>query len=159
SLCPFPAGVLPWEPSPGQRSLSVVVKGTFVLAPGEVTVAPDQDPLCEERHWDNNALASLRWPGDFIPLKRRVDVALVGHAYAPRGEPVTSLVARLVVGDLQKAIRITGDRVWTLDKLSQPDVGEPAPFARMPLRYERAALSTDNPVGLDPQSPPVLAAP
>jgi hypothetical protein len=159
SLCPFPAGVLPWEAAPGQRSISVLVKGTFVLVPGEITVAPDQDPLCEERHWDNSALASLRWPGDFAPVKRKVDVMLVGHAYAPRGEPVTSLVSRLTVGALTKSVRVIGDRVWTLNKASQPDVGAPAPFIRMPLRYERAALSADNPVGVDPHAPAVLAVP
>ncbi len=39
---------------------------------------------------------------------------LVGHAYAPRGEPATSIVARLAVGDLVKAVQVTGDRSWTM---------------------------------------------
>ncbi len=83
SLCPFPAGAVLWEAQPGQLSLTVVVKATFVLQPGEAVVAPEQDALAAERHWDDNVLSSVYSPGDFAPSKRRVDVTLVGHAYAP----------------------------------------------------------------------------
>jgi hypothetical protein len=159
SLCVFPAGVILWEASPGQLSLTVIVKATFALVPGEAVVAPAQDPLREERHWDDNGLASLHSPGDFAPSKRRVDVTLAGHAYAPRGEPATSIVARLVVGDLVKAVRVTGDRVWTPGARKVLEPGPPSPFVRMPLRYERAALSADDPLGIDANAPPVPGAP
>src|SRR5262249_20067279 len=87
SLCALPAGAILWEPQPGQFSMTVIVKATFSLIPGEIALAPEQDPLREERHWDDNVMASVHWPGDFVPSKRRVDVMLVGHAYTPRGEP------------------------------------------------------------------------
>jgi hypothetical protein len=157
-LCPFEAGALLWEPEPGHSSLTVLVKGTFALAPGELAVAPAQDPLAEERHLEDSALASLHWPGDFAPVKRKVDVTLVGHAYAPGGRPVEELSAQLTVGDLVKAVRVTGDRLWT----AALTPSAPQPFTRLPLRYERAALSADNPVGLDRNAPPhpgQLAAP
>jgi hypothetical protein len=159
SLCAFPAGAILWEAQPRQLSLTVIVKATFALVPGEAIVAPEQDPLREERHWDDNGLASLHAPGDFAPAKRRVDVTLVGHAYAPSGEPATVIVARLAVGDLVKAVRVTGDRAWTLgaNKLFEP--GSPSPFRRMSLRYERAALSADNPIGIDVDASPVPAMP
>jgi hypothetical protein len=159
SLCAFPAGAILWEAQPSQLSLTVIVKATFALVPGEATVAPEQDSLREERHWDDNGLASLHGPGDFAPAKRRVDVTLVGHAYAPNGNPATELVARLAVGDLVKAVRVTGDRAWTrgANKLYEP--GPPSPFLRMPIRYERAALSADNPIGIDAHAPPVPAMP
>ena len=157
SLCSFPAGAILWEAQPGQLSLTVIVKATFSLVPGEAVVAPEQDPLGEERHWDDNGLASLHAPGDFAPSKRRVDVTLAGHAYA--ASPTTSLVARLAVGDLVKSVRVTGDRLWTLGAGGAPEPGPPAPFQRMPLRYERAALSADDPIGIDANAPPVLGAP
>ncbi len=72
-------------------------------------------------------------------MKRRVDLALVGHAYAPGGEPVAELTARLRVGDFFKTLEIKGDRLWT----EGPEglvASAPIPFARMPLRYERAPL-------------------
>jgi hypothetical protein len=149
-LCAFEAGALLWEPEAGQSSLTVLVKGTFALAPGELRLAAAQDRLAEERHLEDSALASLYWPGDFAPVKRKVDVTLVGHAYAPSGRPVEELTARLTVGDLVKAVRVTGDRLWS----ASPAPGAPQPFTRMPLRYERAALSADNPVGLDRNAPP-----
>jgi hypothetical protein len=155
----LPVRAILWEPQPGQRSLTVIVKATFALTPGEMSLANEQDRLCEERHWEGNALASLHWPGDFAPSKRKVDVTLVGHAYAPRGLPTTSLVARLTVGDLVKSVRVTGDRRWTLDPNGAATTSAPAPFVRMPLRYERAALSAENPVGIDAHAPIAIAAP
>jgi hypothetical protein len=159
SICALPAGAVLWEAQPGQLSLTVIVKATFTLAPGDATLAPEQDALSEERRWDESPLASVHFPGDFAPSKRRADVTLVGHAYAPHGEPVTSLVASLGVGDLAKAVRVTGDRVWRMGKRKAAEPGPPAPFLRMPLRYERAALGADNPVGIDAHAPPVLGAP
>ncbi len=159
STCPFVGGALVWEAQPRQYSLTVLVKGTFELAPGELAVAPEQEDLCEERHWDNNALASLYWPGDFAPLKRRVDVMLVGHAYAPGGRPATTLTASLRVGDLFKSVQVTGDRVYAPNAARGLDPSPPAPFTQVALRYERAALSADNPVGVDPRAPPVLSMP
>ncbi len=159
SLCAFPAGALLWEAQPGQLSLTVVVKATFALVPGELCLAPEQDPLREERHWDDNGMASVHWPGDYAPSKRRADLTLVGHAYAPAGDPVTALTARLTVGDLVKAVRVTGDRGWTMGADKRFEPGPPSPFLRMPLRYERAALSADNPIGIDVHAPPVVAMP
>lgn len=148
-LCPFEAGAFLWDAAPGQQSLTVLVKATFTLAPGELRIAPAQDPLSEERHLEDNALASLYWPGDFAPVKRKVDVALVGHAYAPGGRPVEALTARLTVGDLRKAVHVVGDRRWTRPAGGEPAPTAPATFTRLPVRYERAPLSLDNPVGLD----------
>ena len=148
-LCPFEAGAFLWEAQPGQPSLTVLVKATFALAPGELSVANVQDPLDEERHFEDSALASLYWPGDFAPVKRKVDVMLVGHAYAPGGRPVDALVARLSVGDFTKSVRVVGDRAWTRDAAGQVIPSAPTPFVRMPIRYERAPLSAENPAGVD----------
>ncbi len=158
-LCPFRVGTLLWEAQPGQRSLTVMVKATFLLVPdGEAVPAPEQDPIRDDQHWDETALGSLRVPADLAPLKRRVDISLVGHAHAPGGEPVPALTARLRVGDFTKTLEIKGDRLWT----SGPSglvVGAPIPFVQMPIRYERAPLSPDNPVGVDVDAPPSLGAP
>lgn len=50
---------------------------------------------------------------DLAPFKRRADVLVVGHAFAPERRPVGSLVARVVVGEVDKAIAVFGDRAWT----------------------------------------------
>ena len=159
ALCPFRVGTLLWEALPGQLSLTVIVKATFLLVPGgEAVPAPEQDPIGDDQHWEESALGSLFRPDDLAPLKRRVDLALVGHAYAPKGERVAELTARLRVGDFFKTLEIKGDRLW----IEGPEglvPGAPIPFEQMPLRYERAPLGPDNPVGVDEAALPVLGAP
>lgn len=161
SLCPFRVSTLAWEAQPQQRSLSVVVKATFAFTQnGEARVAARQEPLGGDRHWDDHPMASLFAPADEVPLKRRVDVVLVGHAYAPGRAPTVSLVARLTVGDaLSKSVRVTGDRLWEAAEGGGLRLGGAKSFLRLPLRYERAPLSAENPVGIDDAAMPVLGAP
>ncbi len=158
SLCPFPAELLLWEADAGQPSMTVVVKVTLRLVhDGEATVADTQIPIGGDAPWDESPVASVFRPGDRAPLKPRTDVVLVGHAYSPGGQPVERLVASMKVGDLSKSLTITAPRAWT----SGPGgfvPGAPIPFQKMPLRYERGALTADNPVGIDPAVPPVEGA-
>src|SRR5206468_2579065 len=95
---------------------------------------------------------SLYSPSDLAPFKQRGDVMLVGHAFAPRGEPVRSLVVRIIVGEVDKSIEVHGERAWSPDGLLR----EGPRFAKMPLRYERAAGGPDtrNPVGIRPDGRP-----
>jgi hypothetical protein len=73
-------------------------------------------------------------------------VLLVGHAFAPRKEPVRALTARVVVGEVNKAVEIFADRTFTQDG----KLRDTSRFIKMPLRYERAAggPGTSNPVGM-----------
>ncbi|MCC6551995.1 MAG: DUF2169 domain-containing protein [Polyangiaceae bacterium] len=148
SLCHFPAALVLWEAQPQQWSLSICVKGTFSLVHGgEAEIAGAQEPIgIEDRRRDAGA-------GDLAPVKPRVDVMLVGHAYAPGGRAVQSLAATLRVGDFAKTVLVTGDQRWVRGARGGLEIGAPELFARMPLRYERAALSADNPVGIDPGAP------
>lgn len=157
SLCPFAVGSLLWQPHGGGLSLTACVKAMFRLEHGrDVTLADQQEPVGDDR-WYDDARSSLAAASDRIPFRPRVDVTLVGCAYAPHGRPVDALVATLTVGELVKAIGVVGDRRW----VEGPDGLEPsapAPFTRMPLRYERAQRGADNPVGLDLTAPPSAGA-
>ncbi len=147
SLCPLRVAQLPWRSRPGAAALTVICKATFDLRPGESRLAAEQEPPSEdERHWGDDPDRSLYAPSDWVPFKPRADVLLVGHAFAPRGERVSSLSARLSIGAIDKAITLVGDRSWAADG----SVGEAQPFTKMPLRHERAAggPDTDNPVGV-----------
>ena len=127
--------------------LTVVCKATFLLRPQESTLAKEQEPANElDEHWNDDTARSLRAPADLVPVKPRVDVALVGHAFAPSGMPARSLTARLVVGEIDKTIEVFCDRSFSSDGTLR----EGARFARMPLFYERAAggPDTSNPVGI-----------
>lgn len=150
---PFSSASLIWQPRPGVWALTVICKATFTLLPGESSLAPAPDPPNDaDDHWNDDPRRSLHAASDLVPFKRRVDVVLVGHAYAARGQPVSSLVARLGVAGVDKAVEVHADRVWTPDG----HLREGARFTRMPLRWERAAGGPDtmNPVGVPPNARP-----
>jgi hypothetical protein len=154
TLSPLRTASIVWQPTPLSHALTVVCKATYNLRPGVSTLAIEQEDVNErESHWDDDSKnRSLYAPCDLAPAKPRADVLLVGNAYAPRGEPVYSLVVRLLVGTLDKSIEVVCPRIWTRDGA----IREGARWTKMPLRYERAAggQQTWNPVGIDPDSPP-----
>jgi len=138
--CPFAVAALGWEPAPGRRSLSLCVKGTFVLAPGApAAVAPLQDPI----RADDGADAP-----DLVPVKPRVDVLFTGHAHAPGGAPIDSLIARARVGAFRKSLSINGDRAW-VPSFEGLRPSAAVPFRSMPLTYERAVRTGENLAGVD----------
>src|SRR5580698_2170648 len=147
SLCPLRVGSLLWQPRRGTWVLTAVCKATYVLLPAESPLAQAQEyPNEDEGHWNDDPARSLHAPCDLVPFKPRADVVLVGHAFAPRKEPARSVVARLVVGEVSKAVEVWCDRVWMQDGTLR----EGPRFVKMPLRYERAAGGPDtgNPVGM-----------
>jgi hypothetical protein len=155
SLCPFPAELLLWEADAGQASLTVVVKVTLRLVhDGDAVVNDTQIPISGDEAWDQSPVASLHHPSDRAPLKPRTDLILVGHAYAPGGRPTTRLVAQMKVGDFSKSVTVSGLRSWIRGAAGFVP-GPPQHFTKMALRYEGGALSQDNPVGADPNAPPL----
>jgi hypothetical protein len=143
ALSPVHATTLTWRRDAKTWALTVVVKATFDLVPAEMRLSQTQDPLLDQdRRWEEEPGRSLHSPSDLVPFKARADVMLVGHAYAPNGKSVRSLLARLVVGGVDKSIAVLGDRAT--------QGREPAPFTIMALRYERAAggLGQPNPSGI-----------
>ncbi|WP_438002368.1 DUF2169 domain-containing protein [Sorangium sp. So ce185] len=122
-------------------------KATFTLRPGQSPLAPEQEPFHPvDRHWSDDPARSLFAPTDLVPIRPRADVVLVGEAYAPSGQPVRSVVARLLVVDIDKAVEVHGPRWFTQEGVLQ----EGSPFSRMPLLWERAAggPDTSNPLGI-----------
>ncbi|HHH30120.1 MAG TPA: DUF2169 domain-containing protein, partial [Polyangiaceae bacterium] len=107
-------------------------------------------PNDEDNHWDDDPTVSVYGPSDMAPFKRHADVVLVGEAFTPGGNPLPSLVARMIVGSIDKAIEVHQRRFF--DSGGELQIGEP--FTRMPLRYERAGGGPHsiNPVGLSPES-------
>jgi hypothetical protein len=151
SHCSLPVAGRVWRPRPGAFAFTFVCKATFSLAPGKLTLAPEQLPVIEaDRPW-SETVKSLYAAADMVPRKLRADVVLIGNAYAPGGAPVPKLVARLLVGlgEVDKSIEVWGDRTLRADG----SVVDGHPFTKLPLLYERAAggPGTDNPVGMPPE--------
>ena len=132
----LPVSTILWQPTAASTCVTVVTKLTLVLVPNELVVATEQEPLNEtDSHWNDDAARSLSSAADLAPAKPRADVIVVGHAFAPGGRPTRSLVARVVIEGVSKAVEVWADRSVGPDER----VYEGQPFARMPLRYERAA--------------------
>src|SRR5262249_35084009 len=113
SLCPLRVSQVPWRMRNGASALTVVVKGTFDLAPGELRLADNQeDPNETENFWDDDPHRSVHAPSDLALFKPRADVVLVGKAFAPKGAPARSLLARLAVAGVDKSIEVCADRSW-----------------------------------------------
>jgi hypothetical protein len=147
SVSPLRATSIAWQPHRGAWALTVVVKATYGLSPVVSNLCESQEyPSEEENHWDDDPARSLYSPSDLAPFKPGPEVMVVGHAFAPRGEPVSSLVARIVIGDVDKSIEAFADQTVRLDGSRR----EGPRFVKMPLRYERAAggPDTSNPVGM-----------
>ncbi len=131
----------------GTFVFTVICKATYWLRPGEAVIAPEQEALNEaDDHWDDDPNRSVRAPSDIMPTKIRPEVTLVGYAYAPNKQLVRSLVARLIVGDVDKSIEVFCDRTFLPDGSLQ----DGQRFSRMRLNWERAGggAQTNNPVGM-----------
>jgi len=153
STCPLRVASRAWPSARGGFTLTVVCKATYRLLPGTSPLADAQDePNEEDNHWDDDPARSLYAPSDLVPFKPRADVVLVGHAFAPGRAPVASIVARLVVGEIDKAVEAFGDRFFSQDG----QLHEGPRIAKVPLLYERAAggVGTRNPVGVRLDGPP-----
>src|SRR4051812_9842683 len=101
---PLRAAAFVWLAGDGRRALTVICKATYELCPGVSPLAQVQ----EEIHTDERRQAGA--PSDLVPFKRRADILVIGHAYAPDGLPVRSLVARVTVGSMSKTLIVPGDR-------------------------------------------------
>ena len=139
--------------------VTVIIKGTFTIVPDQVApLAEDQLPIAVSDEYRTLADTPLLYlESDLVPFKPRADVALLGTAYAPRRQPVSTLLPRLRVGPLQKAVAVIGDRYWNASGWSAPIITQPVPFVSMALTHDRAyggvdtgsgTPHADNPVGL-----------
>jgi hypothetical protein len=155
---PFPATIAPWTDRDGIDWAYVVVKGTFALGrPGATpAVAERQVPIQAAPVLEGEGLASsVRRPSDLGPLKPATDVALAGHAWAPR--PRTHAVdVGVRVGPISKVLRVFGDRRW-VRSLGGWVASPPVEFERVPLAWERAYGGVDptraEPPAFEPRNP------
>lgn len=151
SQVPLRLSTVVWEAHPQRYNLTVTALGVLRLRPNAEAVY--EDPLAFLPPGDD-------WAGRIArqnlacPHKPRADLVLLGHAYAPPGEESERVVLRLTLGDYTKALSVTGDRLWRRDA-GRWTATPPRRFAQLSLAPERALLSAENPVGIDPSSIPV----
>jgi hypothetical protein len=138
----------------GQEAVLVVLAATFEAGRGGALAPSETQPavLAEDVYLGAPGSSSLLAENELALAKERVDVIVVGTAYAPRGQPTSKVAVGVQVGDVNKALWVSGHRIWALRSPTRP-----VPFEEMPIRYERAFGGTNpqngasfagNPVGV-----------
>lgn len=122
SQCALRVGSLVWRPGQGQVAFTVVCKATFLLQPGVSSLASRQEPVTVVDEY-STAGGPLRRPSDLLPFKKRPELLVVGHAYAPGGSRAPSFAARVVVDGIDKSVPVTMDRASSPDGWRVPLVG------------------------------------
>ena len=114
----------------------VAVKCTFdIQQDGSLCASTEQLPVLRiPEYIGEPGKSSLRYEDDLIATKITTDILLLGHAYAPHGQPAVQTDVGLRVGNLVKVLRVFGDRYWREDF----SISSPRPFSKMPIVYERA---------------------
>jgi uncharacterized protein YjbI with pentapeptide repeats len=117
----------------GQDRLVIVALGFFRLG------ADNREFLGEPAQWPE-VLKRLpaEQPLDMAMPKPRGEVLAAAIAYAPEGRPVTEMAVRLQLGDIDKRLRVLGDRGWRYGTVPLHSIDAPAPFVQMPIAYPRA---------------------
>jgi hypothetical protein len=136
---PYKAASGWWRDLTGRVHWLLGVKATYRFdAEGRVELAEEQqDVLTMAVYRGEPGLSSLRYDADVEAPKPTTDVVLNATAYAPQGRPSSDFLTALRVGDLQKVLRIRGDRVWERGPFGlRPSRAQP--LTRMPIEYERA---------------------
>ncbi|CAN92878.1 hypothetical protein sce2719 [Sorangium cellulosum So ce56] len=157
NLTPLPFGFKVTSRRPPRPELTLIVRGTFTLAPGrplqlvEGVPALAQGALSAEvyRAEDEERAGECLYPGDFADFKPKADLLLRATCHPPGGKPVPECPVRFAVGSWSKHLRIVGRRVW-VDDLLGAFPSAPVPFSQMPIDYAHAFGGpghAPNPVG------------
>src|SRR3972149_7146910 len=103
----------------GMDSLFIVLKGTYGFdGRGGLSLAEEQVPIeMADGYYGEPGKSSIKYSSDFSLDKMGTDIAVIGYAYAPHGRARESFVI-LQVGNLQKTIRVFGERRWKKSGIS-----------------------------------------
>ena len=149
---PFAVGSVVFRDGRDKLMCTVVAKATYALMPGVSAPLAEYLPIQEEDgHWDDNVAKSVHVPSDLAPFKKAPEVVVVGSAFAPGERLLPCVVARVVIGSVDKSVEAFGPRFF----LHDGTLDDSARAKRFSLRYEYAAggPDSDNPIGIDISRP------
>jgi hypothetical protein len=123
----------------------VVVKGSYSITDGQLTLASQQAPIAlADNYWDvaDPERSSLKQAGDVVLGKPLTDVLVTGTARPPGGQALShwqasAAVRRNGAALLSYAARVTGPRFWRHSAWGWV-LSEPEPTTGVPIRYELA---------------------
>lgn len=141
---PFNADTFVIPNNEGQEIMVLVVSCTFEEKIGQkLQLADEQCPIrLADGYFGESGFSSIRYESDVALEKPKVDILVIGHAYAPDGRPANEVPIQLKVGDVNKQLLVSGDRHWRIGAFGTT-TSKPEPFVKMPVIYERAFGGTN----------------
>ncbi len=145
--------LLPCERTTGELAIALIARRTYAIPIDNPTAQPlpdeDQPPFSIEDRCDEGdvMVAPPTLEGELVAEKARVDVIVVGKAYAPGGKPLPEFECGIRVGARQQRLRIIGPRkcLYTQPRKQEgklvpqpPRFSEPEPVADVLLSFSNA---------------------
>ena len=130
---PFAASMALFPNEDAVDTLYVIVKATFNIN-NQLTLADEQPPpVAADVYWAEPGKSSVKYVSDMHIGKSATDIIMLGHACAPDKQEVNQLDVKLSVGEINKTVRVFGDRQWKNGQITSP-----LPFTSMAMVYEKA---------------------
>ncbi len=134
---PLPAALLSTviDGDDDRMSASVLVRVTYALQAGQLTVAQEQPWLVS-----GAPLASAHGAVEAETpfMKGGVDLFVFGSARAPDKVPVSRMEVSVSIGDFVRRANVFGERIWLRRTGKQLEASRPGVFVEMPLTLGRA---------------------
>jgi len=133
--------------SGGRARVAVIVKASFRMNEARPMTLVDPEPIIEtDAYREGDTRRSLLKPSDLVPFRPRADVYVTGRIVPPGGKPASKAYARLMIA---RGDRMVLDKRILAEGLALPGASPDASlFAELPLIYELAAQTEENPVGM-----------
>ncbi|WP_096084370.1 DUF2169 family type VI secretion system accessory protein [Agaribacterium haliotis] len=148
NLTPFKAHGTLLADGVGATELHVFLKASFQYT-SALQLASEQDELLlEDEYYGEPESSSLKDCADVQPVKPASDILVSGHACALNNQACYQMDVAVLVGSVNKQLRVVGNRQWSSGLATQAES-----FVRMPVIYERAFSDrsgkrvASNPVG------------
>ena len=124
----------------GDEMAVLALRGTFHFVPGEplVLAARPEGLALSDRYQGDPHKTPLIRTCDVVPYKPATDVTLLGHAFAPAGEPSRHWRVGVSLGDLAYEADVHGPRSWVAEGKGTFRMGEAEAVRSVPLAWTEA---------------------
>ncbi|MHB9028773.1 MAG: DUF2169 family type VI secretion system accessory protein [Candidatus Latescibacterota bacterium] len=152
NLTPFPGAYIAGRLNFPGHSVTLLVKGTFDLRPGQASEPSKEQPFPTGDEYypdDDEQKGGPRYEYDFAYFKPRTDLLLAGRCWSAGGKPVPASRVTFRVGPHARSLYVYGDRFWK-GPSGLRAISNPVPFTSRELRYENSFGGPgyeNNPVG------------
>ncbi len=137
---PFQVGIKLTTDKTGAELVVAAVKATFKIpVNGTLEISDEQVEVFDtDIPFDTFENSGIKYPADLVPNKQNTDIGFAGSAWSSNGKPVKKLTASIKVGNYQKKVKVTGDRIWNkVPLIPWFYATPPKSFVEMPMTSDK----------------------